>query len=224
MAVFKADFVPINPTALIAQYGNSDPVTSAITGGVKVALTPTAVVNLFGPDLILFFGYPYGHVTSGNFTVNGQVQISVTNVNIDIVTLAPFLSNPLAAIPVVLGGNDTIIGANVVGIDHLRASSGNDTIQGRLGKDIVDGGTGVDTAIYSEKTAGIALALKDGTVNRQSVHRRHRRARRQRGHQPGQARGLRQQYRERHRRQRQRLPHRQCGGKCPQLAMPATIR
>ena len=163
MAVVKCDFVAINPTALIAQYGSSDPVLTDTASGVKVALTSTAIINLFG-NVDIYFGYPLGTVTGGNFVVNGQVRVSVTGVNINIIDLAPYLSDPLGGVAFVLKGNDTVIGANVVGIDHLRAGGGNDTIQGRLGKDIVDGGTGVDTAVYSEKAVGIALTLKDGAL------------------------------------------------------------
>ena len=148
MAVVKCDFVAINPTALIAQYGSSDPVLTDTASGVKVALTSTAIINLFG-NVDIYFGYPLGTVTGGNFVVNGQVRVSVTGVNINIIDLAPYLSNPLDGVAFVLKGNDTIIGANVVGIDHLRAGDGNDTIQGRRGNDIVDGGAGTDTAVYS---------------------------------------------------------------------------
>ena len=139
-------------------------------------------------------------------------------------TLLLILSDPLAGIAFVLKGNDTVIGANVVGIDHLRASGGNDTIQGRLGKDIVDGGTGVDTAVYSEKTVGIALTLKDGAL----IASQYTGVTGVLGGNavisPAKLEDYRQQYRERHRRQRRRLPRRQCGWQISSPATPATIR
>ncbi len=64
------------------------------------------------------------------------------------------------------GGNDTVFGAGGndtlkgdAGDDALNGDAGNDLLRGGAGRDRLDGGSGVDTADYSDKKAGVVLAL-----------------------------------------------------------------
>jgi Ca2+-binding RTX toxin-like protein len=56
-----------------------------------------------------------------------------------------------------LAGNDTLDGGN--GNDTLNGGDGNDLLRGGPGDDILIGGAGVDTASYSEATAGVTVDL-----------------------------------------------------------------
>ena len=57
-------------------------------------------------------------------------------------------------------GGDSLSGG--VGDDALRGAVGNDTLRGGDGNDDLDGGTGIDTATYSDATAGVTVSLGTG--------------------------------------------------------------
>jgi Ca2+-binding RTX toxin-like protein len=59
-------------------------------------------------------------------------------------------------------GNNTLNGGN--GIDTLNGGAGHDTLNGGNGNDILDGGDGSDTADYSYLTLGITADLTTGVV------------------------------------------------------------
>ncbi len=54
-------------------------------------------------------------------------------------------------------GNDTLIG--LAGNDTLDGGNGNDVLRGGAGNDILIGGAGIDTASYSDATAGVTVNL-----------------------------------------------------------------
>ncbi|HEX9965298.1 MAG TPA: M10 family metallopeptidase C-terminal domain-containing protein [Allosphingosinicella sp.] len=56
-----------------------------------------------------------------------------------------------------MDGNDVLIG--LAGNDTLDGGNGNDTLLGGAGDDILIGGNGVDTASYSDATAGVTVNL-----------------------------------------------------------------
>ena len=111
--------------------------------------------------------------------VANKVQFAVTGLSLDIVVLAPFISNPVAGIPVVLGGNDTITGSSGIDIlgghngkrpatadrqggnDTLLGGSGNDILEGGLGKDTETGGAGNDTFRYIAANQSVVGANAD---------------------------------------------------------------
>ncbi|MBY0339399.1 MAG: FG-GAP-like repeat-containing protein [Acetobacteraceae bacterium] len=55
----------------------------------------------------------------------------------------------------VFGGADTLIS-----IENLQGSSGNDTLGGNAGDNVLDGGQGVDTVTYAHAGAGVTVSLK----------------------------------------------------------------
>ena len=56
-----------------------------------------------------------------------------------------------------LGGNDRLFGID--GNDIINGGLGNDVLKGGLGRDTLDGGVGSDLADYSDKMAGVVVAL-----------------------------------------------------------------
>ena len=67
-------------------------------------------------------------------------------------------------------GDDNITGdglANALigaaGDDTLAGGAGNDSVNGGLGKDVLDGGAGIDIALFTDKTAAVAVTLRGAT-------------------------------------------------------------
>lgn len=88
-----------------------------------------------------------GSVSGFRVTVDGEVQLDVTNVNRDAGRFADLLVDGTdeAFTAFVLSGNDRIILSQ--GDDDLGGFGGNDLIRGRRGDDSLDGGAGNDTLI-----------------------------------------------------------------------------
>jgi hypothetical protein len=64
-------------------------------------------------------------------------------------------------------GNDTLIGDDTA--NFLWGYLGDDTLQGRVGIDFLEGGEGLDTADYSDQSAGLDLELLGGAWSRAKV-------------------------------------------------------
>ncbi|KRE18252.1 hypothetical protein ASE63_03565 [Bosea sp. Root381] len=60
-------------------------------------------------------------------------------------------------------GNDVLVGG--AGDDELFGGAGDDVLKGGVGDDLLDGGDGVDTADYSDDTAGVTVDLSAGTAS-----------------------------------------------------------
>ena len=59
------------------------------------------------------------------------------------------------------GGGDTLVGH--LGADTLRGGDGDDVLRGGGGADVLDGESGIDTASYSQSSAGVSVELGTGT-------------------------------------------------------------
>ena len=131
---------------------------TVLPGGFRITLSASETVEVLG-------SFTYGGVvpnvpTGGTVTgirlaVLGAIIHELTGISVGWATAVGYGANQsasLAAWPSVLAGADTLVG-----------SSFDDTLIGYAGKDSIDGGGGIDTVLYTDRSAGVVATLNGAT-------------------------------------------------------------
>ena len=94
-------------------------------------------------------------INTGGVTINGSAGNDV----VDVASTVAGQPLPTREDDTIngLGGNDRLFGID--GNDIINGGLGNDVLKGGLGRDTLDGGVGSDVADYSDKMAGVVVAL-----------------------------------------------------------------
>lgn len=116
---------------------------------------PIRTQNYYGS-----FSYPDGHVSGtlsgADYSLDGQLQWSVTGESLDAATLVQYIQsgNADAALDFVLSASDTLYGSadddtirGGAGDDTLFGNDGSDLLFGEAGNDMISGGAGADVLI-----------------------------------------------------------------------------
>ncbi|MEQ1952470.1 calcium-binding protein [Mesorhizobium sp. CN2-181] len=106
-----------------------------------------------------------GTISTFELVAAGLTTFKIESIpNVKVTDLSGFIAagNTKGLLGLVLAGNDTVNGTGLD--DKLFGFDGNDTFIGGAGKDIIDGGNGVDRASYLSSSAGVTIDLQTGTA------------------------------------------------------------
>jgi Ca2+-binding RTX toxin-like protein len=106
-----------------------------------------------------------GTLTSYNQYYGSAIQYSVTDLSLNAVTVKDYVQsgNVVALAEYALNGSDSITGS--LYDDYLMGYDGNDAIFGNSGKDILDGGLGTNTAVYSGYKSSYTVSKNGSTYS-----------------------------------------------------------
>ncbi|MBA4144041.1 MAG: hypothetical protein H0X43_13965 [Nitrosospira sp.] len=155
-----------NTSLLIGDVSSASPTEITISAG-SVTGTWTGQFTYSDTDLA------GGTVTGYRQYENSILQFEISGINLPALTIAGYYENDdgLGLYQYALSGNDTINGswgadvlAGFEGNDTINGYFGNDVIVGGGGNDVIDGGEGFDTAVFDANMQDINFSVKDGVI------------------------------------------------------------
>ncbi len=137
----KADMTDLDRFGFGAYFSAEDPELTSLTGTSVSArdpitgstLTAGGTINIFSPNSSVFTSFGAG-------TAAGQPLFNWTGLNATWAMIEPIVdgANFSALVPLLLSGADAIVGGTA-----------DDVLQGRQGDDSINGGAGIDTAVFA---------------------------------------------------------------------------